>query len=73
VPHGRIVVVGHGTGHSDASSHLVEWLHSHDSETWRRVAREVAADLPSLTAPQLLDLGREALSHPGAAPGRTVS
>ncbi|WP_147262798.1 hypothetical protein [Roseiarcus fermentans] len=58
---GRIVVVGHGTGKSDAAHHLTEYLKSHHSETYRRIVRQVVADLSSITPPQLLDLAREAL------------
>ncbi len=58
---GKIVVVGHGAGKSDAAHHLTEYLRSHHSETYRRIVREIVADLSSVTTPQLLDLAREAL------------
>jgi hypothetical protein len=58
---GSIVVVGHGTGHSNAAHHLVEYLRTHHSETYQRVVREVVVDLSSITSPQLLDLARQAL------------
>ena len=60
-PGGSIVVVGHGAGHSNAAHHLIEYLREHHSETYQRVVREVVADLSSITPPQLLDLGRQAL------------
>lgn len=59
---GRVVVIGHGTGHSDAAHHLIEHLKLHCPETYKRVAREVTADLSSVTEPQLLILGRRALT-----------
>jgi hypothetical protein len=62
VPHGRIVIVGHGKGHSDAAHHLEDWLQLHHMETWQRVAFAIAADLSALTPPQLLALGHEALA-----------
>jgi hypothetical protein len=57
-----IVVVGHGAGHSSAADRLVEFLRLHNADTSRKVLREVVADLSSLTPPQLLVLGRRALS-----------
>jgi desulfoferrodoxin (superoxide reductase-like protein) len=62
VPHGRIVVVGHGKGHSDAARHFIEWVNLHHGDISRRLVCEVVADLSSLTPPQLLDLGRRVLS-----------
>jgi hypothetical protein len=59
---GRIVVVGHGKGHSNAARHLIEWLRSHHAETSQKVVGEVEVDLSATTEAQLLDLGRRALS-----------
>jgi len=53
---GDIVVVGHGTGHSNAAHHLMEHLHAHAPEIYARVVREVTADLSSITPAQLLDI-----------------
>jgi hypothetical protein len=58
---GKIVVVGHGTGKSNAAHHLTEYLRSHHSDTYQRTVREIVADLSSITTPQLLDLARQAL------------
>ena len=58
---GKIIVVGHGTGKSNAAHHLTEYLRSHHSETYQRIVREIVADLSSITTPQLLDLARQAL------------
>lgn len=58
---GKIVVVGHGTGKSNAAHHLTEYLQSHHRETYQRIVREITADLSSITTPQLLDLARQAL------------
>ena len=38
---GKIVVVGHGTGKSNAAHHLLEYLKSHHSETHQRVVSEM--------------------------------
>jgi hypothetical protein len=61
---GKIIIVGHGTGKSNAAHHLIEYLQSHHSETYRRVVREIEADLSSITPPQLLELARQALRTP---------
>jgi len=58
VPGGKIVVVGHGEGKSNAAHHLVEYLAAHHPETYQRIVREVVADLSSVTPPQLLVLAR---------------
>jgi hypothetical protein len=59
---GRIVVIGHGEGHSNSAHHLMEYLRLHHPQTFQKVAREAVADLASLTPRQLLTLGRRALS-----------
>jgi len=58
---GRIVVVGHGTGKSNAAHNLTEYLRSHHPETHRRIVRELVADLSSETPPQLLEMAQQAL------------
>ena len=60
---GRIVVVGHGEGKSNASDHLIEYLRIKHNETYRRVVPEVVVDLSSTTPPQLLDIARRALQR----------
>jgi hypothetical protein len=58
---GKIVVVGHGTGKSNAAEHLIEYLKSHHSETHRRVVSEMSAELSSVTTRQLLEMAHEVL------------
>jgi hypothetical protein len=58
---GKIVVVGHGAGKSNAAQHLTEYLQSHHNGTYKRIVREIGTDLSSETTPQLLDLARDAL------------
>jgi hypothetical protein len=60
---GRIVVIGHGEGHSNAAHHLTEYVHHHHPEIFQKMVCEVVADLSSLTAPQLLTLGRRVLTQ----------
>jgi len=57
---GKIFVVGHGKGKSNAGRHLVEYLRVHHAETYQRVVREVEADLSAITTPQLLELAERA-------------
>jgi hypothetical protein len=40
----------------------MESIHQHHPETFQKMVCEVVADLSSLTAPQLLSLGRRALT-----------
>jgi hypothetical protein len=58
---GKIVVVGHGEGKSNAAGHLSEYLSIHHPATFARIVLEVVADLSSVTPAQLLDVGRKAL------------
>jgi stalled ribosome rescue protein Dom34 len=58
---GKIVVVGHGSGKSNAEHHLVEYLKAHHRETYDRIVREIVADLSSVTTAQLLDIAQTAL------------
>jgi hypothetical protein len=60
---GKIVVVGHGSGKSNAAQHLTEYLRTHHREVYQRVVREIGADLSAATVPQLLALAEEALDR----------
>jgi hypothetical protein len=57
---GKILVVGHGAGHSNAAHHLFDWLRTHHSEIFARVVGEIATDLSAITTPQLLERARAA-------------
>ena len=65
-PASAIVVVGHGKGHSNAAHHLMQYLEQHHAVTFRKVRHELVADLSSVTTPQLLALGRRALTPPSS-------
>jgi len=56
---GSIVVVGHGTGHSNAAHHLVEHLHAHDPDTYARIVREVVADLSTITPAKVMEIAEQ--------------
>jgi hypothetical protein len=57
---GEIVVVGHGKGQSNEADHLSAYLKRRHPGTYARIVREIVADLPHLTTPELLELGRHA-------------
>lgn len=59
----RIVIIGHGTGKSDAADHLVAYLAKHHAAASRKILCELTADLSHLTTPQLLAMAREALAR----------
>jgi len=58
---GPIVVIGHGKGQSNEAAHLTAYLKRRHPETYLRILREIVADLPRLTTPERLKLGRDAL------------
>jgi len=60
---GEIVVIGHGKGQSNEADHLSAYLQAHHKQTYASIVREIVADLPHLTTPELLDLGRHAFVH----------
>jgi len=57
----KIILIGHGTGKSNAAHHLVEYLRTHAPETYQHVIGEAVADLSSITTPQFFELGQQAL------------
>ncbi len=57
----RIVIIGRGTGKSDAAHHLVEYLAKKHVETSQKILPELTADLSHITEPELLTLARKAL------------
>jgi hypothetical protein len=65
---GRIVIIGQGKGQSNEADHLIAYLSDHRPAVHARVARELVADLPKKTAPQLAELARHVL-YPGLDAG----
>ncbi len=59
---GRIVVISHGKGQSNEADHLSAYLQAHHKSIHERIVREIVADLPHLTTPELLALGRNAFA-----------
>jgi hypothetical protein len=62
-PAQRIVLLGHGTGHSNAAAHLQELLRAKHPDIGRRVVATRALDLSATTEPQLLALALEILER----------
>ena len=60
---GEIVVIGHGKGQSNEADHLSAYLQAHHKQSYARIVREIVADLPHLTTPELLELGRHAFAQ----------
>lgn len=54
-----IIIVGHGTGKSNAANHLSDYLRKHHAAIAERIVRECVADLSSITEPQLLELAHK--------------
>jgi len=59
-----VLVVGHGTGHSNAAAHLEELLRASHPEIGRRIVATKRLDLSSITERQLLALALACLKPP---------
>lgn len=70
-PARRIVLLGHGTGHSNAAAHLEGVLRAKHPEVYQHLVATKAVDLSAVTEPQLLALALEALHPAEGASGRT--
>ena len=62
MPSGRIVLVGHGAGHSNAAHQLSDSLKHHHQQLFRRVVNAVVADITRMSDNQFLELSRKALT-----------
>ena len=58
----RIVLIGHGHGQSNEAHHLSAYLGVHHKDIHARIIETILADLPHITTPELLELGRGALN-----------
>jgi hypothetical protein len=65
-PARRIVLLGHGTGHSNAVAHLEEVLRAKHPEIHSRIVATKAVDLSAMTEPQLLALASATLDLPSS-------
>lgn len=57
---GSILVIGRGTGKSDAADHLMAYIREHHAETAKKLLTELTVDLSHITEPQLLAMARDA-------------
>jgi hypothetical protein len=62
-PARRIVLLGHGTGHSNAAAHLEAVLSAKFPDIHERVVATQAVDLSAITEPQILASALEALQR----------
>jgi len=70
-PARRIVLLGHGTGHSNAAAHLEEVLRTKHAEIYGRIVAMKEVDLSAVTEPQLLALALATLEPTGATSTRS--
>jgi len=59
---GRIVLLGHGTGSSNAASQLLAKISEHNPEVASRIVAVQRCDLEAMTEPQMISLGKQLLS-----------
>jgi hypothetical protein len=64
-----IIVIGHGTGTSNAASVLNEYLKTHHREIFPRVIAVETADLSALTEPEIEEIAKKHLRDPAGLPG----
>ena len=57
-----IVLIGHGTGKSNAAVFLSDYLKAHHPETFAHILATENADLSALTEPQIEDIAKQHLS-----------
>lgn len=57
-PAAGIILLGHGTGKSNASHHLASYMEKHRRDVARHIIGEFRADIDDLTDEQLLRLGQ---------------
>lgn len=60
-PARRIVLLGHGTGNSNAAAHLEQVLRAKRPDIYQRIVATKAVDLSAITEPQVLALALDAL------------
>jgi hypothetical protein len=64
-----IILIGHGTGTSNAASVLNEYLKTHHREIFPRVIAVETADLSALTEPEIEEIAKKHLRDPAGLPG----
>jgi hypothetical protein len=64
-----IILIGHGTGTSNAADFLNEYLKTHHREIFPRVIAVETADLSALTDPEIEEIAKKHLRDPAGLPG----
>ncbi len=64
-----IILIGHGTGTSNAASVLNEYLKTHHREIFPRIIAVETADLSALTEPEIEEIAKKHLRDPAGLPG----
>jgi hypothetical protein len=62
---GEIVLIGHGTGTSNAAEFLSAYLKSHHPETFQRIIATETVDLSALTEPEIEAIAKKAFAREG--------
>jgi hypothetical protein len=60
-----IVLIGHGTGTSNAAEFLSAYLKKHHPETFQRIIATETVDLSALTEPEIEAIAKKAISRQG--------
>jgi hypothetical protein len=64
-----IILIGHGTGTSNAASVLNEYVKAHHREIFPRIIAVETADLSALTEPEIEEIAKKHLRDPAGLPG----
>ena len=64
-----IILIGHGTGTSNAAGFLSEYIKSHHHEMFPRIIAIETADLSALTEPEIEEIAKKHLRDPAGLPG----
>jgi hypothetical protein len=64
-----IILIGHGTGTSNAADFLSEYVKAHHREIFPRIIAVEAADLSALTEPEIEEIAKKHLRDPAGLPG----
>jgi hypothetical protein len=65
-----IILLGHGTGKSNASHHFAAYLEKHESDVAAKIVAEYRCDIDDLTDPQVLRIAQNII---GLAPRRDAA
>jgi hypothetical protein len=64
-----IILIGHGTGKSNAAGILNEYMKTHHREVFPRIIAVETADLSALTEPEIEEIAKKHMRDPAGLPG----